>query len=66
MSPTPTPAVPPEYSTKANTIYVGNISQSAKEEDLYTLFSQLTDHIVGVTWATDRKKGRFKGYAPNK
>eukprot|EP01010_Urceolus_cornutus_P000822 NODE_132_length_2261_cov_195.103526_g107_i0.p1 GENE.NODE_132_length_2261_cov_195.103526_g107_i0~~NODE_132_length_2261_cov_195.103526_g107_i0.p1 ORF type:complete len:455 (-),score=59.95 NODE_132_length_2261_cov_195.103526_g107_i0:822-2186(-) len=54
---------PPECGTRANTVYVGNVSAHATEEDVRGVFQHLAECIAGLTWAIDRKNGHFKGYA---
>jgi RNA recognition motif-containing protein len=45
----------------AKNIYVGNISYTAKEENLGELFAQYGD-VVSVKIITDRETGKSKGF----
>ena len=44
------------------TIYVGNLSYQATEEDLRTVFAEYGD-VKRVTLPTDRETGRMRGFA---
>lgn len=44
------------------TIYVGNLSYSATEEDLRTVFAEY-GQVTRVVLPTDRETGRMRGFA---
>lgn len=44
------------------TIYVGNLSYSAAEEDLRTVFAEY-GQVTRVVLPTDRETGRMRGFA---
>lgn len=44
------------------TIYIGNLSYDAEEEDLRTVFAEYGE-VKRVTLPTDRETGRIRGFA---
>ena len=51
-----------ERTPGSTKIFIGNLSWSVEDKNIYELFDDCKDDIQSIRWCTDRETGQFRGF----